>query len=221
MVRGADLESRYSCKRLRGFESRLFRVAKYTREDFLLLRGENLTYTEISQRLGCSISTVCYYLADGQAEKQANRQRKLLFSKPLYTQYRNFISEARSKSVLPKEEPVGSHSKRMRHKLKDYQRTREGAYTSKDISYEEVLDKVGESPVCYLSGRSIDARNTRELHFDHIVPRSKGGDNSLENLGVACRSANIAKNNLSVEELLVLCQDILVHNGYTVVKSGK
>jgi len=82
----------------------------------------------------------------------------------------------------------------------------------------DVLEKIGDSPACYLTGRKIDLQDTRSYHLDHIVPRSKGGDNSLENLGLADRHANIAKSNLSIEELLQLCEDILTHNGYEVSK---
>ncbi len=86
---------------------------------------------------------------------------------------------------------------------------------------QDVLEKFGDTPRCYLSGRKIDLSVTGSYHLDHIHPRSKGGDNSLENLGLAEKHANLAKSNLSVDELLLLCEDILRHNGYTVSKSGE
>lgn len=76
----------------------------------------------------------------------------------------------------------------------------------------DVIDKFGDNPVCYLTGRPIDLDATSSYHFDHIVPVSKGGGNGLDNLGLLCKEANIAKSNLSVQELLDLCKEILDHH---------
>jgi len=43
-----------------------------------------------------------------------------------------------------------------------------------------------------------DAQNV-PLQIDHIVPRSCGGSNRIDNLALACRPCNLKKNNLSVE----------------------
>jgi len=55
--------------------------------------------------------------------------------------------------------------------------------------------------------------------FDHIVPRSRGGQNTLENLGIAIPEANKAKGNLHLNEFLNLCEMILLNFGYGVTKS--
>ena len=36
-----------------------------------------------------------------------------------------------------------------------------------------------------------------EMHIDHILPRVNGGDHSLENLQVLCKSCNLRKGKLS------------------------
>lgn len=39
-----------------------------------------------------------------------------------------------------------------------------------------------------------------KITIDHIIPKSKGGTNTLDNLGTACRECNIKKSDFLVEE---------------------
>ena len=41
---------------------------------------------------------------------------------------------------------------------------------------------------------------TKSLTIDHVIPKSKGGDDSWENLVVACHSCNTKKSNKMLEE---------------------
>ncbi|MEQ9326650.1 MAG: HNH endonuclease domain-containing protein [Rhodospirillales bacterium] len=43
-----------------------------------------------------------------------------------------------------------------------------------------------------------------DLDFDHILPLSRGGDNSVENLIVACAPCNCGRGNWTLEEVGVL-----------------
>ena len=63
--------------------------------------------------------------------------------------------------------------------------------------------------MCYLTGRPIDLNKSRSYHLDHIVPRSRGGDDSLDNCQIACREANQAKGDLLVEEFVALCKKVV------------
>lgn len=74
---------------------------------------------------------------------------------------------------------------------------------------DEVAKKILSNPVCYLTGELIDFSNAGSYHFDHIIPKSKGGKSSLENLGLTIKDANFAKGNLTIKELLALCKKIL------------
>lgn len=42
--------------------------------------------------------------------------------------------------------------------------------------------------------------NDKEIHLDHVIPESKGGPTTYDNLQVTCRKCNIAKGTLSESE---------------------
>ncbi len=48
---------------------------------------------------------------------------------------------------------------------------------------------------CVYCGKSPATDANVELHIDHIIPFSKGGDNSLSNLQALCRDCNLGKSN--------------------------
>jgi 5-methylcytosine-specific restriction endonuclease McrA len=79
------------------------------------------------------------------------------------------------------------------------------------FSLQDLIDKIGNHPTCYLTGRPIDLSDGRSYHLDHIIPISKGGDNSLDNCEIACKEANQAKHNLSKDEFIKLCEEV-IHN---------
>jgi 5-methylcytosine-specific restriction endonuclease McrA len=74
---------------------------------------------------------------------------------------------------------------------------------------QELLSKIGENPICYLTGRPIDLLDGKSYHLDHIIPKNRGGQNSLDNCNIACKDANQAKGNLLYDEFIVLCQEVL------------
>lgn len=178
------------------------------KEDILKLRKEGLSYRDISKRVGCSTSTVSYHCGKGQKEKARERQVKNRGKANLHKRVNKFKSK-KSKRLL-------------QVKSRDFQRSRTltGYHTDIDNTFtfnlSDVLSYIGDNPTCYLTGRAIDLSDTRSYHFDHIIPVSKGGSNCLENLGIACREANKAKDSLLVGDFISLCKEVLENNGYTV-----
>ena len=53
--------------------------------------------------------------------------------------------------------------------------------------------------VCWYCGLNI---KFREKHIDHIVPKSKGGDDLLDNLALTCSFCNYAKQDKELSEFL-------------------
>jgi 5-methylcytosine-specific restriction endonuclease McrA len=80
---------------------------------------------------------------------------------------------------------------------------------SKNYSCKDVINKIGKTPVCYLTGEKIDLNKPQTYNLDHLIPTSKGGSNDLSNLGICLRDANQAKGDLLVDELYSLCEKIL------------
>ena len=96
------------------------------------------------------------------------------------------------------------------------------ANTPKDerltYSYHEVLEHVGGMKTeCYLTGTPINLE-IDDYQLDHIIPISKGGSNKISNCGITIPIANQMKTDMTVPELLEMCEKILKHHNYKVEK---
>jgi 5-methylcytosine-specific restriction endonuclease McrA len=163
--------------------------------DIKKLRDKGYSYSQICEELKCAKSTVAYHL--GENEKRNSRIRDKKYRKN--TWYRklnewNLNFENRNW---------------FRAGVQNRQKTL--------FLLREYLEKEHDNR-CYLSGRKLNFDNIENIHFDHIISRSKNGKNDLDNLGVCVSEANQSKSDMSVEEYLDLCKDVLEHNGYSVKK---
>lgn len=86
------------------------------------------------------------------------------------------------------------------------------------FTYKEALEHLGGTLTkCYLTGREINILKD-DYCLDHIIPASKGGTNDLDNMGITIPIVNASKSNMTVEEYLALCKEVLEYNGYKVEK---
>ncbi len=80
----------------------------------------------------------------------------------------------------------------------------------------ELKKKILDDPYCYITGEQFDPYDSTQWSLDHILPKSRGGTNDLTNAGQTTKMANQMKSSMTLEELLDMCEKILVHNGYEV-----
>ncbi len=73
---------------------------------------------------------------------------------------------------------------------------RQGATTER-VSYVAILERDGL--VCHLCRIAIDGPD--DLHFDHVVPLSRGGEHSMANIKPAHAGCNLRKNDKLLSEL--------------------
>lgn len=178
------------------------------KNEILELRKKGNTYKQICDKLGCAKSTVSYYCGEKQKEKAVDRKRK-----------------SRKESVISKRVERFQYDRKIKDKTEDFQRDRlpnsKLGKRSLTFSWRDVVDKFGWETNCYLTGKKINLREPKTYHFDHIEPISKGGPSTIDNLGICLKEANKAKDDLSIEELLDLCKDILEHHDYEVNKTAR
>lgn len=186
-------------------------ISCYMKEEILRLRGEGKTYNEIIAITGASKGTVSYHCGDGQRQKTRERTRKSRNSNPALSKMYTFQGRKASKSL--------------EGRIDMFQRERLPKHTKGNriatFTWKQLIEKHGIQSQCYLTGRVVDLNQPQTYSFDHIIPISKGGDNNLNNLGITCLVANRAKNDMSVSEFLMLCKEVLEHNGYCVTEGGR
>lgn len=80
------------------------------------------------------------------------------------------------------------HRKAAKHRRRARKANAGGTYNQNDI---KLMRKACHNKCYYCGSKFVDDR----FHVDHIVPLSRGGTNSLENLVLACPHCNQTKNN--------------------------
>jgi 5-methylcytosine-specific restriction endonuclease McrA len=183
------------------------------KEQILKLRSEGKSYREIAAILNCTKSLVCYYCNSSQKQKSLDRTRKRRKGHPYLHKLDNFLFR---KSNLSKIRPQTCSDRRiLTQKLYFFN----GENIMNKITVDKLIERFSEYPKCYLTGKNININKPRTYHFDHKVPTSRGGTNTIENLGICTKEANQAKSDMTHDEFVEFCKSVLIHHGYIVSTS--
>lgn len=190
------------------------------KQQILKLRNDGKSYSYIQKELQCSKGTIAYYCGTGQKEKTEHR-RILNRSKqhPLTRKVENFIKNIQQKNCNSKTANRTIH-KILYQKIVVFSRINSKDYNYMSFTVEELLQKIGNHPACSLTGRPIDLLDSRSYQLDHIIPRAKGGTNSLDNCQLTCREANQAKHELTLDEFVKLCREVVNHYDNQAPREG-
>lgn len=174
------------------------------------LRTLGYSYNKIAAELKCSKGTVSYHIGDGQKDKSILRNKSHDKDKIVQKKIYKFCSIKKDATLQFKKEKT----------IQEILYTKIRKFGDMQIMFtpQDLIDKIGDNPTCYLTGRKIDLSDSKSYHLDHIVPRSKGGDNTLENCGIACKIANMSKTDMTYEEYVNLCREIIKH--YEIAHTG-
>jgi len=177
------------------------------KDKILNLRKKGLSYNDIQKKLKCSKATISYHCGKGQKKKNDLRRRRRRSSNILRNKIENFKYKQKTEIIYEKDHR--NVRKILQIKLSFFSMNRKTKKVKQKFSLQDLVDKIGDNPTCYLTGRPIDLSDGRSYHLDHIVPVSKGGSNDLSNCQIACKEANQAKSNLSYDEFIKLCQEVI------------
>jgi 5-methylcytosine-specific restriction endonuclease McrA len=177
------------------------------KNQILDLRKQGLSYNKIQKIVGCSKSTISFHCGKGQKKKNLIRLQKRRSISVLRNKIETFRCKYKQEIIYNKDDR--DVRKILQIKLRFFSMNRKTKKVKQKFSLQDLIDKIGDNPTCYLTGRTIDLTDGRSYHLDHIIPLSKGGDNSLDNCNIACKEANQAKNNLSKDGFIKLCQEVV------------
>jgi 5-methylcytosine-specific restriction endonuclease McrA len=177
------------------------------KEQILKLKQEHpgYGYRTIAKIIGCNWANVRFHLNISYKQRQIERIKGYRRRGPISNKLRAYHGR------LPYD--------KLRKRKDAFSRIKPNrTAATPQFTIKELLEKLGEKPTCYLTGRPIDLQQPETYAFDHIHPVSKGGSNHISNLGLTCKVANIAKTNMMLDEFLTLCQEILKNHGYQISK---
>lgn len=166
---------------------------------------------DISNLLGCSPVNVWYYISEENSKTFKDRQsEKRMIDEVLSND--ELISVFLVNKIKSFSRGNKCSTSRIIKNVSDkvirfYDSYLKGAKVDKTYLSMSVK-KIMDNPICYLTGRTIDLSDKGSYELDHIIPKSRGGHNTIENMGLTCSVANRCKSSLTDQEFITLCKEI-------------
>lgn len=182
------------------------------KERILKLKKEGLTQSEIALKLDCAKSTVCWHFDRNKQLKKA-QDRKKKIPEHIVKWQRNIsrFSTAKTKTkqkIEIKDLTFAEARNKFRNRLKDYAKIyKSDKERIKVVNIKKVIDKYNITEentkiTCRYTGDVLDWKRPGECEIDHEHPRSKGGENTIENLQILSKAANQAKGDMTHDEFI-------------------
>lgn len=184
-------------------------------KQIISLRKKGLTYNQIANKLNCSKSTVSYALRKKTRLKVKEKTNKI--PKHEISHRKKIYRFKNPKTFPPPKRPwyLSPSPRQISKAITGKAHTFQQPMT---FNYKDVYAKYGDHFPCALTGRPLDFNKPETYEYDHIIPTSRGGDNTIDNLQIVCPEANRAKQNLTDEEFLDLCKEVVLNKGYKLYK---
>lgn len=168
---------------------------KNLKRQIIQLHLDGKTCSEISEILDCSKATVSFhtYMRDTRMYLHPYTAKSKAFQSVRQCSKNNPSEAYLQRKLITK----------LKSKIASFHRGT--IMANHNFNADDVIKKFGETPKCYLTGKSINIHDTGSYAFDHIIPVSRGGSNHLDNLGICTAQANACKSNLTYDEFITLC----------------
>lgn len=193
-------------------------IRKIKREQMKEYRANNPEYKERERkRMQFKRDNVPGYVEKEKEEKRAYYKEKLsdpIEKKRIYEinyQYRlarkKYCEDNKicnQKNMTCQEKALPNHKMCEKHFFQECA-IRHLKDSKRGLELQELFYKQNQE--CYLSNKKLIIGVNASL--DHIIPLSKGGTNDTSNLAWMDENSNYAKNNMSNEEFIELCRQIV------------
>lgn len=177
------------------------------------LRDKGYSYNQICLKLNCSKSIVSYHCGNGQKNKTLIRNSEYRQKNVILKKIHRFHQSYKTKSTLEL-----YSNKTIKYKL--FSKIRKFGDNKPMFTVEDLLNKIGSNPTCYLTGLPINLNDSKSYQLDHKIPKSRGGDNSLENCGLVSKRANMSKSDMTYEEYIELCKLVISNHEKLIAHAG-